>query len=64
MLFTPGRIVFTLCFIAAFIIALVWGYKIDKQERKENFKGSTKVVITVIVILLLLTSLTRLLHFF
>ena len=36
MLFTPGRIAFALCFIAAFAIALVWGYRRDKKERKEN----------------------------
>ena len=64
MLFTPERIVFALCFVAAFIIALIWGYKTDKSERKETYKGSTRVIITVLVVLLLLTSLTRVLRFF
>lgn len=64
MLFTPQRIVFALCFIAVFIIALIWGYKTDKSERADAYKGSTKVIVTVVVILILLTSLTRVLRYF
>lgn len=63
-MFTHERVVFALCFLAAFIILLIWSYKTDKEERRDNFKGSTKVIITVIVLLLLLTSLTRVLRFF
>lgn len=62
-MFTPGRIAFALCFIAAFAIALVWGYRKDKKERKQNYKGSTKIVITVMILLALLTSLTKVLKF-
>ena len=61
---THERVVFALCFLAAFIILLIWSYKTDKEERRDNFKGSTRVIITVIVLLLLLTSLTRVLRFF
>lgn len=64
MLFTPGRKIFALCFIAAFIIALIWGYKKDKKERASNYKGSTKVIITVLVLLSLLTALTKVLKYF
>ncbi len=64
MLFTSGRIIFALCFVAVFIIALIWGYKTDKEERIENFRGTTKVIITVLILLILLTSLTRVLRFF
>tara|TARA_B100000767_G_C19693647_1_gene505163 strand:+ start:361 stop:555 length:195 start_codon:yes stop_codon:yes gene_type:complete len=64
MLFTPGRIAFALCFIAAFAIALVWGYRRDKKERKENYKGSAKVVITVLILLGLLSGLVKVLKFF
>ena len=63
-MFTHGRVVFALCFLAGFIILLIWSYKTDKEERKENYRGSTKVIVTVIVLLLLLTSLTRVLRFF
>ncbi len=62
-MFTPGRIAFALCFIAAFAIALVWGYRKDKKERKQNYKGSTKIVITVLILLALLASLTKVLKF-
>lgn len=62
-MFTPGRIAFALCFIAAFAIALVWGYRKDKKERTQNYKGSTKIVITVLILLALLASLTKVLKF-
>lgn len=64
MLFTPGRKIFALCFVAAFILALVWGYKKDKKERASNYKGSTKVIITVLILLGLLTALTKVLKYF
>jgi|MDTF01.1.fsa_nt_gb cytochrome bd-type quinol oxidase subunit 1 len=64
MLFTQQRIIFALCFITVFILALIWGYKTDKNERTEVYKGSTKVIITVVIILILLTSLTRVLRYF
>lgn len=62
-MFTPGRIAFALCFIAAFAIALVWGYRKDKKERSQNYKGATKIVITVMILLALLASLTKVLKF-
>jgi len=64
MLFTPGRIAFALCFIAAFAIALVWGYRTDKKERSANYKGSTKIIITVLILLALLSGLVKVLKFF
>tara|TARA_Y100000739_G_C20565562_1_gene445161 strand:+ start:922 stop:1116 length:195 start_codon:yes stop_codon:yes gene_type:complete len=64
MLFTPGRIAFALCFIAVFVIALVWSYRKDKSERAINYKGSTKIVITILVLLALMISLTKVLKFF
>lgn len=63
-MFTPGRIVFALSFAAVFIIALIWTYKKDKKERSSNYKGSTKIILTVIVLLILLTSLVRVLRLF
>ncbi len=63
-MFTHGRVVFALCFLAVFIILLIWGYKTDKKERRDNFRGSTRVIIIVLLLLLLLTSLTRVLRFF
>lgn len=62
-MFTPGRIAFALSFIAAFAIALVWGYRKDKKERTANYKGSTKIVITILILLALLTALTKVLKF-
>lgn len=64
MLFTPGRIAFALCFVAVFIIALVWSYRKDKSERAINYKGSTKIVITILILLVLLSSLTKVLKYF
>jgi len=63
MLFTPGRIAFALCFVAAFAIALVWSYRKDKKERSANYKGSTKIIITVFILLALLVSLVKVLKF-
>ena len=64
MLFTKGRIVFALCFIAVFAIALVWSYRKDKSERAINYKGSTKIVITILILLALLSGLTKVLKYF
>lgn len=63
MLFTPGRLAFALCFIAAFAIALIWGYRTDKKERESNYKGSTKIAITVFILLGLLVSLVKVLKY-
>tara|TARA_B100001173_G_scaffold311343_1_gene328318 strand:- start:567 stop:761 length:195 start_codon:yes stop_codon:yes gene_type:complete len=63
MLFTEGRIVFALCFLAVFTIAIVWSYRKDKSERAINYKGSTKIVITIFILLALLVSLTKVLKF-
>mgnify|MGYP005675186427 CR=1 FL=1 len=63
MLFTPGRIAFALCFMAAFAIALIWSYRKDKSERALNYKGSTKIVITIFILSALLVSLTKVLKF-
>jgi len=63
MLFAPGRIAFALCFVAAFAIALVWSYRKDKKERSANYKGSTKIIITVFILLALLVSLVKVLKF-
>lgn len=63
MLFTQGRIVFALCFLAVFAIAIVWSYRKDKSERAINYKGSTKIVITILILLIVLSSLTKILKF-
>ena len=39
-MFTHERVVFALCFLAAFIILLIWSYKTDKEERRDNFNIS------------------------
>ncbi len=62
-MFTPGRIAFTICFIAIFAISLVWSYRKDKSERAINYKGSTKIVITIFILLAVLVSLTKVLKF-
>lgn len=63
-MFTEGRIAFVLFFITAFVIGLVWTYKRDKSERKENYKGSTRIVITILVLLIFLSALTKTLRWF
>lgn len=63
MMFTEGRKVFALCFLAAFAIALVWGYRKDKKERSANYQGATKITITILILLGLLTMLTKVLKY-
>lgn len=58
-MFTPGRIAFAICFITAFAIMLVWGYRKDKKERAINYRGSSKIVITILLLLVLLVSLVK-----
>lgn len=63
-MFTQGRIYFLILFIVAFVIALIFSYRKEIKQRRYIFKGSKKIVITIITILILLTLFIRLIKFF
>jgi hypothetical protein len=52
-MFSTGRIVFIACFVAAFVIMLVWSYRKEKKLNKVHFKHTYKVLLALIVLLIL-----------
>jgi hypothetical protein len=47
-MFTTGRIIFTLCFIAAFAAYLIWAYVKDAQLQKRYYKGAGYILLILI----------------
>jgi Mg2+/citrate symporter len=62
-MFTQGRIYFVILFVIAFVIALIISYRKEIRQRRYIFKGSKKIVIIIIAILILLTTFIRLLKY-
>ncbi len=61
---TTGKIVFALCFIVIFIMAMFWSYKKDSFTTKIHFKGASKVLIITFLALLLLVFYVKIRHHF
>jgi hypothetical protein len=62
-MFTQGRIYFVILFVIAFVISLIFAYRKEIKQRRYIFKGSRKIVIVIIAILILLTTFIRLLKY-
>lgn len=51
---TIGHWVFAGCFIIAFVIALMYSYMADKRKSPTYFTGSSKFLLGVVVVVMLL----------
>lgn len=60
-IFTEGRIIFTICFIIAFIIMLIFAYRKDVANIKISYKNWWVVLLFVIAFLVVFIYLKR--HF-
>lgn len=62
-MFTTGRIIFTLAFLAAFIIALVWSFRKERSINNVHYAKNYKIVLGVIAFLTLLFLIVKLRKF-
>lgn len=53
-MFTPGRIVFTVIFIIAFVLILILSYKKDASWHKIHYKNSVLILVGFLVFVALL----------
>lgn len=59
-MFTTGRIIFTLCFIAAFAAYLIWAYVKDGRLQKKYFKGTGFILLILVLIWLVFYAFVKL----
>lgn len=53
-MFSTGQLYFALFFVIAFFMVIVWSYKGDKKRNHNYFKGSYKILVVFVALLLLL----------
>jgi hypothetical protein len=58
-MFTVGKIVFTGFFILVFIAAMFWSYQKDKKVNLLYFKGASKILLGIILVLTLLVVFVK-----
>lgn len=56
-MFTAGRLIFSILFFLAFILALIYSYKKDKKVHLKNYKNSFWMLIGFILFVAILTFL-------
>ena len=49
-MFTTGRIIFTLLFSVAFIIAMLYAYRKDLKTIRHHFPKSYLIIVTILLI--------------
>ncbi|HAW20403.1 MAG TPA: hypothetical protein DCX14_09490 [Flavobacteriales bacterium] len=59
-MFTTGRIIFTLLFIAAFALFLVWAYLKDARLQRQYYKGAGYILLILIAIWLVFFAFVKL----
>ena len=59
-MFTTGRIIFTLIFIAAFAAFLIWAYVKDARLQRKYYKGTGYILLILIGIWLLFFAFVKL----
>ena len=62
-MFTGGRIIFMLAFLAVFIAALVWSYRKDSAVTKTHFKKAYLILFSIIVLLTILFVIVKIRKF-
>lgn len=53
-MFSQGQLVFAVCFLVAFVIAMVFAYRKDANLHKIFYKGNYKILIGFIIFILIL----------
>lgn len=50
-MFSTGKLLFALCFVLVFIGAMVWSYRKDATLNNIHFKGASKGLLLIILII-------------
>jgi len=58
-MFTTGRIIFALSFLAVFIIVMFMSFRKDKKVNSTHYPNSSKILLGVLLILLLLYLIVK-----
>jgi len=58
-MFTTGRIAFIIFFVALFVIYLIWAYRKDIKKSPWYFKGSLKILLSMVLIYFAYFALTH-----
>ena len=59
--FTPGRIVFMIFFIIAFVSLMIWSYRKDRDNHNRYYKNAGKNVLIYGSLILIVFVIVRLL---
>ena len=62
-MFTTGNLIFTLVFFVVFVIGMIWSYKKDSFSNKIHFKGASKTILVIAILLLALFLIVKIRHF-
>lgn len=60
---TSGKIAFAICFAVVFIIAMIWSYNKDNFSDKLHFKGASKVLAVIILVLVAMFLFVKMRHY-
>lgn len=61
-MFTTGRIIFTITFIAVFILVIIYSYRKDFAVNRIHFKGNIWILVFIILIFSALFLVVKLRH--
>jgi len=59
LLFTKGQLTFAALFFVSFVIAIAWAYRLDKTINRAYFKGSYKVLLFILFVLVFLYGIVK-----
>lgn len=58
-MFTTGRIVFSVIFITAFVVFLIWAYVKDARLQRKYYKGTGYVLLILVIIWLIFYAFVK-----
>lgn len=56
-MFSTGQLIFALLFATIFITIIIRSYQKDKQEQPDYFRGSSRVLIAIAVVVIVLFTI-------
>jgi len=56
-MFSTGQLIFALLFVIVFTTIIIFSYRKDKVEQPNYFKGSSKVLVAIAVVVILLFTI-------
>jgi hypothetical protein len=60
---TSGKIAFAICFAVVFIAAMIWSYNKDSFQDKLHFKGASKTLAIIIIVLVVMFLFVKMRHY-